>query len=625
MGQIVGGAAKPKRCNLNKLSQLETPAAGEYILVSSDNSMNADGQGDFDCYIVGDGRTAANLLELQFIDKNKRKEVTTAVCTTFYHSYLSYGTSSQIKTDANQWVSDKISLKNGFVTHYKGSKALNSNVFNVYDVDDNLVATSVGEPGAGSSGAYNFDVVINHNRYITMGASYFIVCFYGTLTDLYDIQNTAEENNSLAHDYIDYDFTKGFEIKAFTGVVNSRNNCIITNNIPIKAGDYFVFTSKPYNMAAWAIYDEQENVIAVDPRSHNSTVTQNDVLRIPKNVIERGATYIRFSSDSNNATIAIKKYSQIEISEAVEKINYSVQDAIVNGDNPVKINITGYTSVQEASLIKYNGETILYYTAGTNASGTYKEIICGRTYNPETNTLGEEKVIFDDTIFPNQTYIKCSYFFVCNDAVYCVLSLKPSKKCVLAKSLDGFTFTIVSSDFLNGIQGLPTYASIGNHCILNIKVGDYYYWFIELDHSGWKTYLLKSEGIESGWQFVGQVQGLSDAGMNGGLKAYYKDGIFRMIYHYSTSGQLPTFLGYAEADINNPLYFKRFYSPLLNITRIPEGLNGACQQIADPELSEIDGKTYLIATYVNNSNPVLAEIWKWDCYGRLYSIFDRNI
>lgn len=68
MGQIIGGAAKPKRCNLNKLSQLGTPAAGEYILVSSDNSMNAAGQGNFDCYIEGDGTTAAAALQLHYIN-----------------------------------------------------------------------------------------------------------------------------------------------------------------------------------------------------------------------------------------------------------------------------------------------------------------------------------------------------------------------------------------------------------------------------------------------------------------------------------------------------------------------------------------------------------------------------
>ena len=68
MGQIVGGAAKPKRCNLNKLSQLGTPAAGEHIPVSSDNSMNAAGQGNFDCYIVGDGTTDATALKLKSVE-----------------------------------------------------------------------------------------------------------------------------------------------------------------------------------------------------------------------------------------------------------------------------------------------------------------------------------------------------------------------------------------------------------------------------------------------------------------------------------------------------------------------------------------------------------------------------
>ena len=70
MGQIIGSAAKPKRCNINQLSQVPTPAAGEYILVSSDNSMNAAGQGNCDCYIVGDGTTSASALELKNLADN---------------------------------------------------------------------------------------------------------------------------------------------------------------------------------------------------------------------------------------------------------------------------------------------------------------------------------------------------------------------------------------------------------------------------------------------------------------------------------------------------------------------------------------------------------------------------
>ena len=68
MGQIISSAAKPKRCNISQLSQLGTPAAGEHILVSSDNSMNANGQGNFDAYVVGDGTTAATELELKQIE-----------------------------------------------------------------------------------------------------------------------------------------------------------------------------------------------------------------------------------------------------------------------------------------------------------------------------------------------------------------------------------------------------------------------------------------------------------------------------------------------------------------------------------------------------------------------------
>lgn len=67
MGQITGKNDFLSRVNLRDLATLSTPAAGEHILVSSDNSMNANGQGNFDCYIMGDGTTAATELELKNI------------------------------------------------------------------------------------------------------------------------------------------------------------------------------------------------------------------------------------------------------------------------------------------------------------------------------------------------------------------------------------------------------------------------------------------------------------------------------------------------------------------------------------------------------------------------------
>lgn len=83
MGQIIGSAAKPKRCNLSQLSQLGTPAAGEHILVSSDNSMNAAGQGNFDAYVVGTGSALATALPLQYINPELYDEQEISVAMAF--------------------------------------------------------------------------------------------------------------------------------------------------------------------------------------------------------------------------------------------------------------------------------------------------------------------------------------------------------------------------------------------------------------------------------------------------------------------------------------------------------------------------------------------------------------
>lgn len=65
MGQIIGRTAKPDACNIRSLSSYGVPAAGQHILVSTYNSAMQNGQGDFDAYVVGDGKTAATALELK--------------------------------------------------------------------------------------------------------------------------------------------------------------------------------------------------------------------------------------------------------------------------------------------------------------------------------------------------------------------------------------------------------------------------------------------------------------------------------------------------------------------------------------------------------------------------------
>ena len=75
MGQIIGRTAKPDACNLQSLSSFGTPAAGQHILVSTDNSAMQNGQGNFDAYVVGDGHKAAAALELKDIDNGVYKEL----------------------------------------------------------------------------------------------------------------------------------------------------------------------------------------------------------------------------------------------------------------------------------------------------------------------------------------------------------------------------------------------------------------------------------------------------------------------------------------------------------------------------------------------------------------------
>lgn len=74
MGQIRGKNAHIDACNIRSLSSFGTPAAGQHILVSTDNSATADGQGNFDAYVAGDGTTAATALPLHYFADNAPTE-----------------------------------------------------------------------------------------------------------------------------------------------------------------------------------------------------------------------------------------------------------------------------------------------------------------------------------------------------------------------------------------------------------------------------------------------------------------------------------------------------------------------------------------------------------------------
>lgn len=114
MGQIVGLNAKCKRANLNALGSVPTPANGEIILVSSDNSMTSDGQGNFDCYIVGDGEKAATALPLHYLaDEEPVAGSTQGIMSAWAHKFVKPITDemvevSQTTEDVTQVYDDRI-------------------------------------------------------------------------------------------------------------------------------------------------------------------------------------------------------------------------------------------------------------------------------------------------------------------------------------------------------------------------------------------------------------------------------------------------------------------------------------------------------------------------------------
>ena len=143
MGQIVGLKAKPKRANLNALSLVPTPAAGEYILVSSDNSMQSDGQGNFDAYVVGDGVTAAPKLELLKINKEYvEKYINVTSDYTITNGHQAYGNVGEAITIASNSTLEYVMIAATLNIRVKFATTSNTNILSLVQyVDNNGIIT----------------------------------------------------------------------------------------------------------------------------------------------------------------------------------------------------------------------------------------------------------------------------------------------------------------------------------------------------------------------------------------------------------------------------------------------------------------------------------------------------
>lgn len=312
------------------------------------------------------------------------------------------------------------------------------------------------------------------------------------------------------------------------------------------------------------------------------------------------------------------------INEAKKAGTKTLKEKVYNGEIPKEIQ--GFTGLSgEATVLKFKGKTLLYST-----EGWLTEIVTVHDYNILDNSVSNRQIVANASttgISGGQTF-KCSCFFVVDQKVYMVCSVwnlsTNLNYCLMMESSDGRNFTMVSNDIADAASGFKPNL-YGNHWIVPEKINGYYYWFIEGTNSSsvWQMKLMRSQNISSGWELVGSIEGLNPSGgAKGGPCVYYADGKFKMVYHYApTTTNLPTYLAFAESNINDPLYFTPLVMPLMDVVYTPYPIT---DQVADPELFELDGKTYLICTIVDNTNAI-AHLHRWECDGRLYDILQSRI
>lgn len=291
---------------------------------------------------------------------------------------------------------------------------------------------------------------------------------------------------------------------------------------------------------------------------------------------------------------------------------------LANTPEPV-LGIVGNS--QESSVVQLNGKTFFYHTSGWG-----NEFIMAYDYDIETNTVSNGvKAIDGSKTGLSSTTHKCSNIFAFNGVIYALVSLwNPQNGVSLLKSTDGKNFTLVKNNFENGFfTGLN-----GNHCFITEKINRYYYYFTEGRDGGdiWitKVFRTKDDNLETAnFEYLGVANGLrTEKGMAGGPSIHYQDGIFKCFYHYGPDGNLPTYLAYAEADLQNPTQFRPVYRPFLSITTNPFPVT---DQIADPEIYELNGQCYMFAEFVDNTNGKTS-VFRWKCAeGRLGEILRRKI
>lgn len=450
MGQIIGGAAKPKRCNLNQLSQVPTPAAGEYILVSSDNSMNAAGQGNFDAYVVGDGTTAAISLTLNPLAEGEIaiadydavsgatmfEELRTTLSVEGIASFTSGGyinSSGTLVSAGGYDYIDHLDISS-YVSLTICCRALSSAYNVLMDSSDNVLLSW-------QSNTSPYVTELDLTQYPT--AKYLSLSNYSRFTDTYvngvQVDSTATKTkianlesgmSTLSTSVADALYAKktmfDIDITTTTGYINSSGtyvsgsyDCVV--NVDISGYDLVVAYGYTYGSAYNAIYDSSNNVLAV---KQGATETYFDI----KNDYPT-AKYLSACS----ITSGILSVGGIKQADLIGDVLYGLDETYFLYRQTISISqLSGIYSGNRkfnssSSLISYKSNLIkviegMTFSLTSNGSAstlnyiTYDEnlamvsIVSGNTYTSEAITIPSGVAFIEFFSYSTALSVTCDQF-----------------------------------------------------------------------------------------------------------------------------------------------------------------------------------------------------------------------
>lgn len=372
MGQIRGKKAKVSACNIRSLSSFGIPYAGMHILVSTDNSATEDGQGNFDAYVVGNGRDAATALELKFINDLKTNTMTykVGVNLTAENGRITStgelaGGSSFKHITLNVDEGDTITFTPcGSGLYYP------SYGFAFYDANDTFLFANVDSTQVG----------IEQTIKIPTGAKYFRAGF-----------SNSDANNAT---YNTFKLSKG------TNLFDTKTDEIYDNLLAMSCDYGFVYSAAQSVTSFSKLQDGRVTKIDYTSHVNNNAVTFS---RIRMSEVPTGTKYVCFGFnadvDITGSIFVSKKYNDWTSANLIT----SFASVVVSKDN-------GLVVPCEIDTLKAAGLEDVFVIFRKDSAEENTSLYCGVFYKTLAHLIREEKSSGGDTPTPTtddgvKTYI----------------------------------------------------------------------------------------------------------------------------------------------------------------------------------------------------------------------------